>query len=145
MALIIGINEVLAPYSYKEVLSSYTLKTIEEIAELEQQVMDSGLVESSVSYIEFIDNVNNGSQNGFTVTHLQGRLAEHKNLLQQLQDKKIRPSAIIGSGYVNPREAALEWLHVQITSESLEVISGGMLNSVNLSNYAYHLRKLMAS
>lgn len=145
MALTIGIRKVLAPYLFKEVLSSYTLKTIEEIEELEQKVMDSGLAETAFSYKEFIDNVNNMGEGGYTMAYLKGRLAKHKHLLSQLQDKKIRPSVIVGSGYFNPREPALECLHGWIASGSLEVVSGGMLTPVNLSNYAHHLRNLMDS
>lgn len=143
MALTTGISKVLAPYLCEEVLPTYILQSIAEVEVLEQRVINLGLTESAVSYKEFIDKVNNKIEGGFALAHIKDRLREHKHLLEKLQDEKICPSLIVGNGYGNPREVALEWLHRQIADETLEVISGGMLCTLNLSNYAYNLRKLL--
>ena len=64
---------------------------------------------------------------------------EYKQHLQDLLAKKIKPSSVVGTGYVNPRKVAIEWLE-QCISEYQSIIDGTTVHSVIKANYEYYLR-----
>lgn len=64
---------------------------------------------------------------------------EYKQHLKDLLAKRIKPSDIVGTGYINPRKVAIEWLEKRI-AEYQSIINGTAIHCVIKSNYEYHLR-----
>lgn len=50
----------------------------------------------------------------YTREQMQGNLESAKKLLAELDAKQVSPRSIIGTGYVNPRKQAYEYLNRQI-------------------------------
>jgi hypothetical protein len=46
-------------------------------------------------------------------------VADYRVMLTQLKNKEITPRSVVGTGYVNARKVALEWLYLQIINGSL--------------------------
>jgi len=67
-------------------------------------------------------------------------LEKYKQTLNNLLTKKIKPSSVIGTGYKNPRIAAIEWLE-QCIEEYQAIVDGTTIHSVIKANHGYHIRK----
>jgi len=69
------------------------------------------------------------------ISDLQG----YKNQLEALHNHKIKPSIVVGTGYVNPRKVAIEWLEQRI-AEYQSIIDRTTIHSVVRSNYECYIR-----
>lgn len=66
-------------------------------------------------------------------------LKEYEQRLDDLLIKKIKPSTVIGTGYVNPRMVAIEWLEQRI-EEYRAIVNETIIHSVVKANYESHIR-----
>jgi hypothetical protein len=57
----------------------------------------------------------------YTLEQLEANLAGFRETLTKLDNKETTPSRIIGTGYVNPRKQAYEYLNRQIGTYTILV------------------------
>ena len=83
-----------------------------------------------------------GKTQGLSYNRAKQELEELAQLKKQLDNKTIRPSKIIGTGYKNPREVAYTWIEKQ-NLELLEAIyTNGRSSLLNQGNVKYRLNQL---
>lgn len=96
--------------------------------------------DSHAAQAEF-DRIWTGETVGFSEAMLRRDLDEHRQMLHDLNAGRLRPSKVVGRGYRNPRQVAVEWLERQIAEEDTDVASRGRTNTVNRSNVRVRLLK----
>lgn len=92
---------------------------------------------------EFMAQVASGDQNGFTMEFLAGQLAEHKASLDAVRAGKKSGRSIVGKG--GTKKSAMEWLTNAIAETQAALDSGGIMASVNASNYLGNLSEMLRS
>lgn len=93
-----------------------------------------------ISLQEYVDSVMNDPKQGMLYKEqIILDFNEYKKQLEDLLAKRIKPSSVVGTGYKNPRKAAIEWLE-QCIAEYQSIINGTATHSVIKANYEYHLR-----
>lgn len=136
-----GIKEVLSSFTYED-LRQFKLK-VENIAEMEEAL---GSDCNRLNYFGFVTMVNHSGEGGQSLDYLREELDRLEDLVDRLKFKTIKPSDIIGKGHVRPREGALEWLLREIGYTRLSILTGGLINYLNIGNYGAYLRsKIKAS
>jgi hypothetical protein len=75
----------------------------------------------------------------FSEKYAVNELAELELDLRRLNDGKISPTKIIGSGYKNPKKVAQEWLQSQIKKQKSIIETNGLSNKTNHSNFRHEL------
>ena len=75
----------------------------------------------------------------FSKKYALNELAEFELDLRRLEDGKISPSKIIGTGYKNPKKIAKEWLESQIKKQKSIIETNGLSNKINYSNFKHNL------
>ena len=72
---------------------------------------------------EYVDSImNDPTQRSL---YKENIIADLKEYIQQLEDllaKRIQPSSVVGTGYINPRKVAIEWLE-QCIAEYRSIIN----------------------
>lgn len=83
-----------------------------------------------------------GEVTGFSRTQVEERLAEHTQTLKDLNDRKIPPRVVIGTGYRKGRSRAIavQWLTDQIEASQAALETDGRSDKVNQSNVRGYLR-----
>jgi hypothetical protein len=66
-------------------------------------------------------------------------LNRYKQLLDDTLTKRIKPSSVIGTGYKNPRMAAIEWLEQRI-EEYQAIVDGTIIHPIVKANYETDIR-----
>lgn len=90
---------------------------------------------------EFMAQVASGEQKGFTVNDLTAKLAEHKADLVAVQSGKKTGRAVVGKG--GNKKNAIAWLTTAIAETQAAIDSGGILATINASNYLGQVSELL--
>ena len=89
---------------------------------------------------EYADSImNDPTQRSLYKENIIADLKEYIQRLEDLLAKRIKPSSVVGTGYINPRKVAIEWLG-QCIAEYRSIINGTTIHSVIKANYESHLR-----
>jgi cell division protein FtsB len=90
---------------------------------------------------EFMAQVASGEQKGFTVDTLTTKLAEHKADLVAVQSGKKTGRSIVGKG--GNKKNAIAWLTTTIAETQAAIDSGGILATINASNYLADVSEML--
>ncbi|POA45539.1 hypothetical protein C1893_23065 [Pseudomonas sp. MPR-ANC1] len=90
---------------------------------------------------EFMAQVASGEQKGFTLDVLTAKLAEHKADLQAVQSGKKSGRSVVGKG--GTKKNAIEWLTTAIAETQAAIDSGGILATINASNYLGQVAEML--
>lgn len=90
---------------------------------------------------EFMAQVASGEQKGFTVDALTTKLAEHKADLVAVQSGKKTGRSIVGKG--GNKKNAIAWLSTTIAETQAAIDSGGILATINASNYLADVSEML--
>ena len=89
---------------------------------------------------EYADSIyNDPTQRLLYKENIIADLKQYKQTLDNLLAKRIKPSSVIGTGYKNPRMAAIEWLE-QCIEEHQAIVDGTIIHPVVKANYDSHIR-----
>lgn len=136
-----GIKEVLSLLNYEDLRQFKNL--VESIAELEETL---GHDCDRLNYLGFVTMANHSGEGGQSLKYLRKELIRLEDMVDKLKSKTIQPSDIIGKGQSRPRESALERLLREIEYTRVSIVTGGLINYINIGNYgAYLRRKIEAS
>lgn len=92
---------------------------------------------------EFMAKVESGELRGMSVAYLADRLGEYSNDLDAVRSGKKSASAVVGKG--GTKKAALAWLERSIADVKAAIDSGGILATVNASNYLAQVSEMLRS
>lgn len=92
---------------------------------------------------EFMAQVASGDQKGFTVDVLTANLAGHKADLVAVQSGKKTGRSIVGKG--GTKKNAIAWLTTVIAETQAAIDSGGILATINASNYLADVSEMLRS
>ncbi|MBE0507908.1 MAG: hypothetical protein IBX50_14550, partial [Marinospirillum sp.] len=104
-----------------------------------KEAIEKGL--SPLSPSEFMDEINSGNQNGFSLDKLKQDLAKYRQMLIDLRDKKITPRSVAGVGA--SQKGAANWIKGRIEQTEQDIPTGGIGNHVNAANYRGYLARLI--
>ena len=86
---------------------------------------------------EYADSImNDPTQRSLYKENILKDFNEYKQRLDDLLYNRIKPSAVVGTGYINPRKVAIEWLE-QCIAEYQSIIDGTDIHSVIKANYKF--------
>lgn len=103
---------------------------------------EAALTDDQTAHIEAIWR---GEATGFSEQKLRRNLAEHEQMLADLNARRIRPEKVIGKGHKKPTALARDWLTRQIEQNRMDVATRGRTNSVNRHNADFHARQQAAA
>ncbi|WP_426237485.1 hypothetical protein [Pseudomonas sp. TWP3-2] len=90
---------------------------------------------------EFMAQVASGEQKGFTLDVLTAKLAEHNADLGAVKSGKKTGRAVVGKG--GTKKNAIEWLSTAIAETMAAIDSGGILATINASNYLSQVAEML--
>ena len=102
------------------------------------------LDDQGVSYVgqsEFQNLINNGDEPGLSEQKQKETIDNLIKDAENLRDKKIGPSKIVGAGYKDARSVAFKWLAktIKMDQEAFNGDVAGFNNIINMSNYLIYL------
>ncbi|WP_395601226.1 hypothetical protein AB4P95_29880 (plasmid) [Pseudomonas sp. A1437] len=115
--------------------ASYMASTLAKIPAIKAEIEALGGV--PMTEAEFMDRVNAGTNQGFSVAELQSKLADAKAQLAGIQSGSVKPRTIVGKG--GTKKGATAWLNNMIAEVETALANDGFMYTVNVSNYAYNL------
>lgn len=80
------------------------------------------------------------TQNLLYKENIKADLKQYEQTLHNLLANMIKPSSVVGTGYKNPRNAAIAWLS-ECINEYQAIVDGTKIHSVIRANYEYQIRK----
>lgn len=90
---------------------------------------------------EFMAQVASGDLTGFTLDVLTAKLAEYKADLEAVKSGKKSGRAVVGKG--GTKKNAIEWLSTAIAETQAAIESGGILSTINASNYLSQVSEML--
>lgn len=115
--------------------ASYMASTLAKIPAIKAEIQALGGV--PMTEAEFMERVNAGTNQGFSVTELQSKLEDAKAQLAGVQAGSVTPRSVVGKG--GTKKGATAWLNNMIAEVEAALASDGFMYTVNVSNYAYNL------
>lgn len=115
--------------------ASYMAKTLAEIPAIKAEIESLGGV--AMTEAEFMERVNAGTNQGFSLAELQSKLTEAKAQLEGVQAGSVTPRSVTGKG--GTKKGAIAWLQQSIDQVKTALASDGFMYTVNVSNYQYNL------
>ncbi len=115
---------------------NYAQKFLAEADAIGEKIKSLGV--EPMTRDEFMAKVNAGETQGHDMAFLKARLAEATTSLAAVKSGNATPRSIIGKG--GTKKAAIAWLENSIAETQAAVDSGGILATVNASNYLYHTK-----
>lgn len=111
----------------------------DKIKRKQKQLDDQGV--SYVGQSEFQNLINNGDEPGLSEQKQKETIANLIKDAENLRDKKIGPSEIVGTGYKDARSVAFKWLAktIKMDQEAFNGDVAGFNNIINMSNYIIYL------
>lgn len=134
-----GFGDIKAGGEDEKNYMDYLLSNLAEADRLESEAKEKGL--SPMSREQFMEQINSGERQGFSVDYLNEKLAEHKASLAGLDNGTVSPGEIVGKG--GSKIQAQNWLNEQIEKITYALDSGGFAHNSNVMNYNSYLRKLI--
>ena len=112
---------------------------VDKIKRKQKQLDDQGV--SYVGQSEFQNLINNGDEPGLSEQKQKETIANLIKDAENLRDKKIGPSEIVGTGYKDARSVAFKWLAktIKMDQEAFNGDVAGFNNIINMSNYIIYL------
>ncbi len=90
---------------------------------------------------ELYEEIWQGQAQGLNYNRAIEELNELQTLERGLENKTIRPSKIIGTGYKNPRKVAYSWINKQRESLLMAIATDGRSSLLNQGNVQYRLKQ----
>lgn len=115
--------------------SSYMASTLAKIPAMKAEIESLGGL--PLTEAEFMERVNAGENQGFSVAELQSKLADAKAQLAGVQAGRVTPRSVVGKG--GTKKGATAWLNNMIAEVETALASDGYMYAVNVSNFAYNL------
>lgn len=115
--------------------SSYMASTLAKIPAMKAEIESLGGL--PMTEAEFMERVNAGENQGFSVAELQSKLADAKAQLAGVQAGRVTPRSVVGKG--GTKKGATAWLNNMIAEVETALASDGYMYAVNVSNFAYNL------
>jgi len=111
----------------------------DKIKRKQKQLDDQGV--SYVGQSEFQNLINNGDEPGLSEQKQKETIDNLIKDAENLRDKKIGPSKIVGAGYKDARSVAFKWLAktIKMDQEAFNGDVAGFNNIINMSNYIIYL------
>jgi hypothetical protein len=100
---------------------------------------DGGGIEDAIKGYKEYTKKNWEGYDYFSEKYAVNELAELELDLRKLNDGRLAPRKVVGSGYKNAKKVAQEWLQSQIDKQKLAIKTNGLSNYTNHRNFRSYL------